>query len=331
MKTYSTWRWRWTTYVLVVCATYLALHFYLRGSRQGSLRSTTRVVAQTTHLGPISGTCKLFPYERYYRAKDFKEMRVLGRRAKPGDMVELVAGVHSPHRARLESTDGEGKCATWPTRALDGTVFKLHGEPGRLITFCGSRERTIIDGGKGSKGGAGLQVVQSSYVRFAGFTIRNMLRAVDIQDTSHAEILYITSEKTWHEGFRCVVDDRRDVPLSEVLTRFRPSVRLSLSSRVRYNSTSNLLKVCVRPNVCLLDPHPQPPSRPSARSPPPTPSRSTITSWKLAWDTLVTERRSTSARLGAERRTAATRRTTAITTSSPRIALARGFPRRTLM
>ncbi len=202
--------------MLFVCAAYLALLLSVKilatvtttTSSRGALLSTTRsdrVVAQPAPFRPISETCKQFPYERYYRASDFKEMRALGRQAQPGDMIELAAGVHSPHRAALESTDGEGVCATWPTRALDGTVFKLHGEPGRVITFCGDKERTIIDGSKGSKkGGAGLQIVQSSYVRFAGFTIRNLLRAVDIQDTSHAEILHITSEKTWHEGFRCV-------------------------------------------------------------------------------------------------------------------------------
>lgn len=213
MKTSGTSRCSWTTYILVVCAVYLGLLFCVKigatVTSRGGLLSTTRgdrVVAQPDPLSPISETCKLFPYERYYRATDFEEMRALGRRAEPGDMIELAAGVYSPHRAALESTGGEGVCATWPTRALDGTVFKLHGEPGRVITFCGDKERTIIDGGKGSKkGGAGLQIVRSSYVRFAGFTIRNLLRAVDIQDTSHAEILYITSEKTWHEGFRCVV------------------------------------------------------------------------------------------------------------------------------
>lgn len=164
-------------------------------------------------LEPISSTCKLFSYEKYYRAYDFEELRALARRATPGDMVELVAGTHEPHHAPMEDTDGEGLCATWPTRALEGTVFRLHGEPGRLITFCGDRERTIIDGGKNNKGGAGIQIVRSSYVRFAGFTIRNLLRAVDIQDTSHAEVMYVTSENTWHESYR-----------------------------IRYNSTHNLIQ-----------------------------------------------------------------------------------------
>ena len=215
--------------MLLVCAGYLGLLLSVKilsvttaTPRAGTLLSTTRsdrVVAQPSPLRPVSETCKQFPYERYHRASDFDEMRALGRRARPGDMIELAAGVHAPHRAAIESTEGEGVCATWPTRALDGTVFKLHGEPGRVITFCGDKERTIVDGRKGlRKGGAGLQIVQSSYVRFAGFTIRNLLRAVDIQDTSHAEILYITSEKTWHEGFR-----------------------------VRYNSSSNLIQVCIGP------------------------------------------------------------------------------------
>ena len=130
-------------------------------------------------------------------------------------MIELVAGKHEPHHAAMEDKDGEGKCGTWPTRALEGTVFDLHGEPGRLITFCGDRERTVIDGIGNRRGGAGIQIVRSTYVRFAGFTIRNLLRAVDIQDSSHAEVTHVTSENTWHEGYR-----------------------------IRYNSTYNLIQHC---------------------------------------------------------------------------------------
>jgi len=157
----------------------------------------------------------MFEYEAYYRANSFEELRALGRRAGPGDMIELVAGTHEPHHAPMEDKDGEGKCGTWPTRALEGTVFDLHGEPGRLITFCGDRERTVIDGIGNRRGGAGIQIVRSTYVRFAGFTIRNLLRAVDIQDTSHAEVTHVTSENTWHEGYR-----------------------------IRYNSTYNLIHHC---------------------------------------------------------------------------------------
>jgi hypothetical protein len=45
-------------------------------------------------LRPISDICKMFEYESYYRAQDFEELRALGRRARPGDMIELVAGVY---------------------------------------------------------------------------------------------------------------------------------------------------------------------------------------------------------------------------------------------
>ena len=205
--------------MLAICGGYAGLLIWLRGTAPPTTRSLSLRARESTTLSdlrPISSLCKLFPYDNYYRANNFEELRALGERAKPGDMVELVAGVHEPHRAPMETTDGEGLCGTWPTRALEGTVFDLHGKPGRLITFCGDRERTIIDGGEGSNGskrGAGIQIVRSSYVRFAGFTIRNLLRAVDIQDTTHAEVLYVTSENTWHEGFR-----------------------------VRYNSSSNLIQ-----------------------------------------------------------------------------------------
>jgi hypothetical protein len=189
---------------------YVSVAVITRSNRPARLRST---LGKTT--GPLSSACRQFSYERYFRATTFQEMRELGRNAIAGDMIELVAGLHTPHHAPMETTDGEGLCSTWPTRALEGTVFELHGRKDKLITFCGDRDKTIIDGGKNNKGGAGIQVVKSSFVRFAGFTIRNLLRAVDLQDTMYSEILNVTGYNTWHEGWR-----------------------------IRYNSSHNLVQNC---------------------------------------------------------------------------------------
>ncbi len=116
--------------------------------------------------------------------------------------IELAAGTHKPHYSDMEKTTGEGKCGTWPTRATSGTVFKLHGTKDKKITFCGDPEYTVIDGYPNIHTGAGIQIVRSTHVRFAGFRVQNMLRAVDLQDTFWSEVLFITSSHTWHEGVR---------------------------------------------------------------------------------------------------------------------------------
>lgn len=116
--------------------------------------------------------------------------------------IELIPGKYKPHYADVEETTGEGKCGTWPTRATSGTVYDLHGTQENKITFCGDPELTIIDGSPNLQSGAGIYIVRSTHVRFAGFRIQNMLRSVDIQDTYHSEVLYITSSHTWHEGVR---------------------------------------------------------------------------------------------------------------------------------
>lgn len=113
-----------------------------------------------------------------------------------------MEGTYKPHYADMESTTGEGKCGTWPTRATSGTVFDLHGTRDKKITICGHPERTIIDGSPHFESGSGIHIVRSSYVRFAGFKLQNMLRSVDIQDTFYSEVLYVTSSNTWHEGVR---------------------------------------------------------------------------------------------------------------------------------
>lgn len=43
--------------------------------------------------GPLSHICKLFQYERYFRAYDFSELRKLGEKARPGDMVRVCVRV----------------------------------------------------------------------------------------------------------------------------------------------------------------------------------------------------------------------------------------------
>ena len=116
--------------------------------------------------------------------------------------IELVAGTYKPHYSNMEETTGEGKCGTWPTRATSGTVYNLHGTADKMITFCGDPEHTIIDGSPKLQSGAGIQIVRSSHVRFAGFRTQNMLRSVDLQDTFFSEVLFITSSHTWHEGVR---------------------------------------------------------------------------------------------------------------------------------
>lgn len=151
---------------------------------------------------PISPVCRQFPYERYFRAYDFSQMRRFGKKAVPGDLIELMPGTHRPFYSTREKTDGQGLCGEWPRRLKSATAFKLHGTPEKMITFCGSPEETVIDGSPNLNSGAGLELAQCSYVRFAGFTIKNVLRAVDVQDTVHSEILYITSTNTWHEGMR---------------------------------------------------------------------------------------------------------------------------------
>lgn len=153
-------------------------------------------------LTPFSPVCRQFSYERYFRAYDFSQMRKFGKKAVPGDMIELMPGIHKPFYSTREKTDGEGLCGEWPRRLKSATAFKLHGTPEKMITFCGSPHDTVIDGTRNLNTGAGLEVAQSSYVRFAGFSIKNVLRAVDVQDTVHSEILYITSTNTWHEGMR---------------------------------------------------------------------------------------------------------------------------------
>lgn len=171
-------------------------------SQQLQLRLNDHKLPHAATRSPVSPVCQMFPYDRYFRANTFEEMRQLGAKALPGDMIELVSGRHKPFYADSESTDGEGLCATWPRRAKSGTTFQLHGSQEKKITFCGHPEKTIIDGSPNLQSGAGLQVVQSSHLRFAGFTMRNTLRSVDIQDTFHSEFLYLTCSHTWHEGIR---------------------------------------------------------------------------------------------------------------------------------
>jgi hypothetical protein len=152
--------------------------------------------------GPVSEVCKMFNYTRYFRASSYKQLRYFGKVALPGDMIELLPGRYSPIYAREDQTaTGEGKCR-WPRIAVDGTIFMLHGEPGKLITFCGTPGKTIIDGYPKNSNGAGVLVVKSSYIRVAGFTLENVLRGMDIQSTTNSEFLYTTTNNTWHEGVR---------------------------------------------------------------------------------------------------------------------------------
>ncbi|KAL4540198.1 hypothetical protein Ndes2526A_g03195 [Nannochloris sp. 'desiccata'] len=165
--------------------------------------------------GPRSDVCKMFTYTRYFIATNYSEFKELGKIAQPGDMIELLPGKYSPIYAHEERVNNKtGKCR-WPRTATDGAIYALHGAPGKLITFCGTPGKTVIDGTPLQSSGAGILVVKSSYVRVAGFTVTNVLRGMDIQHTTNSEFLYITTSHTWHEGVR-----------------------------IRYHSSNNLLQYC---------------------------------------------------------------------------------------
>jgi hypothetical protein len=156
----------------------------------------------TIHQEPVSKVCKLFNYTRYLRAENYTQFKELGKIALPGDMVELMPGKYPPIYAHEEKvTDKKGKCR-WPRTATDGAVYDLHGEPGKLITFCGTPGTTVIDGSELPSSGAGILVIKSSYVRVAGFMFQHLLRGMDIQHTTNSEFLYVTTNHTWHEGIR---------------------------------------------------------------------------------------------------------------------------------
>jgi len=165
--------------------------------------------------GPISDICKMFNYTQYFRATNYSNFKVLGKIAQPGDMIELLPGKYSPIYAHEERVNNKtGRCR-WPRTATDGAIYAVHGAPGKLITFCGTPGKTVIDGSALRSSGAGILVVKSSYVRVAGFTVANLLRGVDIQHTTNSEFFHLTTNHTWHEGIR-----------------------------IRYHSSNNLLQYC---------------------------------------------------------------------------------------
>ena len=154
-------------------------------------------------------TNKNYPY---FRATSYDEFIAYSKIATPGAMVELAPGVYkvpSPLTAdnvymTLDGRRAVAKDTTcdWPRLAVSPTLKGVKGRPNKPITFCGDPKKTILDGSASGSNGAGMTVQSCSYIRVAGFTLRNALRGLDVQLTNNSVFSDLITARTYHEAIR---------------------------------------------------------------------------------------------------------------------------------
>ncbi|KAL4523633.1 hypothetical protein Ndes2437A_g00219 [Nannochloris sp. 'desiccata'] len=125
-------------------------------------------------------------------------------------MIELVAGIYNlgdgqvdkedlPNQGGPENDNGGGR----PAMAVSGVINGRIGTTKNPIVFCGTQNRTIIDGADSVRyASSGIRILKSQHVRLAGFTVQNVLKGVDTQNSKDSDISYISIKNTLQEGIR---------------------------------------------------------------------------------------------------------------------------------
>jgi len=136
--------------------------------------------------GPdYEATCLEFPHQRIVRVWNTRTFDAAVTKSQPGDLIIMSPGKYSPtiSGSNHHAIGFSGK---------RGTATKP-------ITLCGPRS-AIIDGGSSSRGPVLFRIIDSTYIRVVGMTMKNGLKGINVENSYHSVIRSVYVTKVGGEG-----------------------------------------------------------------------------------------------------------------------------------